>query len=160
GQAAQRQVTGIDGEVAYNVAANGTATRAPNAVAVDRRVEMYHHPLTAVRAALDPAARLANPHSAGNERAVDVTTATGVKLTLAIDSTSKLPTRVVSMSDNANLGDVAIETSFGDYQSTGGLQLPSRLTTRTDKFTTAELRVSKQTVDGEAGDLAAPAAAA
>ena len=74
--------------------------------------------------------------------------------------TSKLPTRVVSMADNTNLGDVAIETSFADYQDVGGLKLPARLTTKTDKYTTAELRVTKQAVDGEAGDLAAPPAAA
>ena len=64
------------------------------------------------------------------------------------------------MSDNANLGDVAIETSFADYQDVSGLKLPARLTTKTDKYTTAEIRVTKQTVDGDAGDLAAPAAAA
>ena len=64
------------------------------------------------------------------------------------------------MSDNANLGDVAIETSFADYQDVSGLKLPARLTTKTDKYTTAEIRATKQTVDGDAGDLAAPAAAA
>src|SRR5688572_24035507 len=55
GQAPQRQVLGIDGEVAYNVAPNGNVTRASNAVAADRRIEFHHHPLTIVRAALDPA---------------------------------------------------------------------------------------------------------
>ena len=73
---------------------------------------------------------------------------------------TKLPTRVVSMTDNTNLGDVAIETSFADYQDVSGLKLPARLTTKTDKYQTAELQVTKQTVDGDAGDLAAPAAAA
>jgi len=66
----------------------------------------------------------------------------------------------VSMTDNTNLGDVAIETGFTDYQDVNGLRLPAHLTTKTDKYTTADLRVMKQTVDGEAGDLAAPAAAA
>jgi len=67
---------------------------------------------------------------------------------------------VVSMTDNTNLGDVAIETSFADYQDVNGLKLPAHLTTKTDKYQTAELRVTKQSVDGDAGDLAAPAAAA
>src|SRR2546427_728742 len=53
-----------------------------------------------------------------------------------------------------------IETSFADYQDVNGLRLPTRLTTRTDKYQTAEIRVAKQTVDGQVGDLAAPAAAA
>ena len=133
GQAPQKQVLGIDGDVAYNVAPNGNATRASNAAARDRRADLYHHPVTIVRAALDPAARLTNPRTAGNERVVDVTTANGLTFTLAIDGTTELPTRVVSMSDNANLGDVAIETSFADYQDVSGLKLPARLTTKTDK---------------------------
>ena len=160
GQAPQKQVVGIDGDVAYAVGANGNATRASNAVARDRRAELYHHPLTIVRAALDPATRLSNPRTAGSERVVDVTTAGGLTLTLAIDSATKLPTRVVSMTDNANLGDVAVETSFTGYQNVNGLQLPARLTTSSDKYRTADLRMTKQTVDGETGDLAAPAAAA
>ena len=28
------------------------------------------------------------------------------------------------MADNANLGDVAIETTFADYQDAGGLEAP------------------------------------
>ena len=160
GMAPQKQVLGIDGDVGYNVAANGTATRVSNAVAKDRRAEVFHHPLTMVRAALDPAARLSNPRTAGSERVVDVTVAGGATFTLAIDATTKLPTRVVSMTDNANLGDVAIETAFADYQDAGGLKLPARLATKTDSYATATLHVAKQTVDADAGNLAAPAAAA
>ena len=160
GTAPQTQALGIDGEIAYNVAANGTAARAANAVAKDRRAEFYHHPLALVQAALDSSSTLSNARAAGNERVVDVTTAYGGRLTLAIDGASKLPTRVVSMADNVNLGDVAIETTFGDYQDAGGLKLPSRLTTKTDNYTTADIHVTKQTLDAPTGDLAAPAAAA
>jgi hypothetical protein len=91
---------------------------------------------------------------------VDVTTAGGLVFTLAIDSGTSLPARVVSMSENANMGDVVIETSFADYRDVSGLKLPARLTTKTDKFTTVEIRAAKQTLDGDVGDLAAPAAAA
>jgi glyoxylase-like metal-dependent hydrolase (beta-lactamase superfamily II) len=160
GPAAQKQVNGIDGAVGYNVAPNGTATRVADAAANDRRAELVHHPLTAARAALDPMAGLANPRTEGGQALVDVTTANGQKFTLAIDSTTKLPSRVVTMTDNTNLGDVAISTSFAGYQDVGGLQLPTSLTTKTDDFTTAEVRVATQAVDAEAGDLAAPADAA
>jgi glyoxylase-like metal-dependent hydrolase (beta-lactamase superfamily II) len=159
GMAPQKQVLGLDGEVAYNIAANGTAARLPNAAAKDRRAEFYHHPLTIVRAALDPSTKFSQPRTSGSERVVDVITVAGGKMTLAIDAASKLPTRVVSMADNTNLGDVAIETQFADYQDAGGLKLPSRLTTKTDNYTTADLHISKQRVDGDTGDLAAPAAA-
>jgi glyoxylase-like metal-dependent hydrolase (beta-lactamase superfamily II) len=159
GQQPQKQVLGVDQDVAYNVAPNGTATRLSNAVARDRRAEFFHHPVTIVRAALDPAAKLANPRTAaGDQRVVDVTTADGLAFTLAIDGGSKLPTRVVSMTDNPNLGDVAIETSFADYQDVSGLKLPAHITTQTDKDTTADIRAAKQSVDADAGDLTAPAA--
>jgi glyoxylase-like metal-dependent hydrolase (beta-lactamase superfamily II) len=160
GTAPQKQVFGVDGEVAYNVAPNGAATRAANAVAKDRRAEFYHHPLALLQAAFDSSSTLSNARAAGSERVVDVTTAYGGRLTLAVDGTTKLPTRIVSMADNLNLGDVAIETTFGDYQDANGLKLPTRLTTKTDNYTTAEIHVAKQTVDGATGDLAAPAAAA
>src|SRR5262249_16636783 len=89
----------------------------------------------------------------------DITTG-GMTFTLATDAATNLPTRVVSMADNLNLGDVAVETAFGDYQDVSGLKLPTRLTTTTDRVMTADLHATKQTVDGPTSDLAAPAAAA
>ncbi len=160
GQAPQKIVQGLDGEVGYNVAANGTATRTPDPVANDRRAEIYHHPITSVRAALDPGATLTNPRMENGQNLVDVRTASGVTFTLAVDSGSMLPARVISTLDNTNLGDVVVETTFADYQDVNGLQLPGRLTTKTDDVTTADVRVTRQTVDTEPGDLAAPAAAA
>jgi glyoxylase-like metal-dependent hydrolase (beta-lactamase superfamily II) len=160
GPQAQKQVLGVDGDVGYNIAPNGNATRVSNAVAKDRRADIYHHPIKIVRAALDPDSKLENPRTAGTERVVDVTTSNGLKFTLATDAVTNLPTRVVSMTDNSNLGDVAIETSFADYEDVGGLKLPKRLTTKTDKYQTAEIRVTQQAIDGETGDLTAPPAAA
>jgi glyoxylase-like metal-dependent hydrolase (beta-lactamase superfamily II) len=159
GPAAQRQVLGIDGETGYNLAANGTATRVAAAAAKDRRAEFYHHPLTLLRAALDPAAKLVNPRTAGGDRVLDVTTAGGMTFTLTIDSAG-LPSSIASTTDQANLGDVVITTSFADYQDVNGLKLPATFKVKTDDFTTAEIRATKQTVDVETADLAAPAAAA
>jgi glyoxylase-like metal-dependent hydrolase (beta-lactamase superfamily II) len=59
------------------------------------------------------------------------------------------------MADHVNLGDVAIETSFADYQDVAGLQLPSRLSTKMDRWNTVDIRVSKQSVDADTGDLSA-----
>jgi len=160
GMAPQRQVFGIDGVVAYSVAANGTATRLSDSISKDRRAELLHHPVTILRAALDPTARLTRARTEGSERLVDVTTADGSTRTLAIDAATRLPTRVVSTTDNANLGDVAIETRFADYQDVAGLKLPARLTVKTDKYTTATIQLTQQRVNADAGNLAAPAAAA
>jgi glyoxylase-like metal-dependent hydrolase (beta-lactamase superfamily II) len=160
GLAAQRQIQGIDKAVGYNVGPSGAVSRVSPAAGDDRRVELLRHPITAVRAALDPAARLSNLRTAEGESLVDVLTPDGRAFTIAVDATTKLPARVASPANNVNLGDVVVSTTFADYQNVGGLQLPTRLTTRTDDFTTAEVRVSRQVVDADAGDLAAPAAAA
>jgi hypothetical protein len=155
----QRQDQGIDGDVAYNVGPDGTATRAGEAAARDRRIEMLHHPVTIVRAALDPAARVGNLRQQAGEQLVDITTARGDTLTLAMDASTRLPTRVTTMSDNANLGDVAIATSFTSYEDVNGLKLPKRLTTNIDKYLQFDLQVSRNRVDDTGGDLAAPESA-
>jgi glyoxylase-like metal-dependent hydrolase (beta-lactamase superfamily II) len=54
---------------------------------------------------------------------------------------------------------VVLSTHFADYQDVSGVKMPTRVTTKVDDFTTAEMRFTRQTVDGNAGDLTAPAAA-
>jgi glyoxylase-like metal-dependent hydrolase (beta-lactamase superfamily II) len=152
----QKQVLSVDGSVAFNIAPNGNNTRLTDAAGRDRRAESFHHPVRILRAALDPETKLANPRTAGRERVVDVTPRDGPTFTLAIDGTTSLPTRVVSMADNTNLGDVAIETSFDDYKDVSGLKLPAHVTTKTDKYLTTQFRFSKQTIDGDVGDLKWP----
>src|SRR5262249_53757982 len=49
-------------------------------------------------------------------------------------------------------------TTFSDYQGVSGLKLPARLTTKTDKYTTADIRVTRQAIDADVGDLSAPPA--
>jgi hypothetical protein len=156
GATIQRQNQALDGDVAYNVGQEGNATRAGEAAARERRIELLHHPITIVRAALDPAAKVTNLRQQGIDRVVDVTTAKGDTLTLVVDGTTRLPSRVTSMADNPNMGDVAIVTSFSGYEDVSGLKLPKRLTTTMDKYGQFDLQVSKNTVDGDVGDLAAP----
>ena len=160
GLAAQRQVQGVDKTMGYNVSPTGGASRVSAAVVDDRRAELLRHPVVAVRAALDPAARLTNARTEHGESSVEVATSDGRAFTLTIDPATGLPARVSTPGNNVNLGDVVISTTFADYQIVGGVQLPTRLTTRTDESITAEVRVTKQAVDSEVGDLSAPAAAA
>ena len=157
GATVQRLAQGLDGDVAYNAAPDGTMSRAGEAAARDRRVELLHHPIVVVRVALDPAAKLANPRTDGSDQLVDITTAGGDSVTLAVDTTTHLPSRVISMSDNANMGDVAIVTAFSDYEDVNGVKLPRRLTTMMDKYLQFDLQVSKNTLDGNVADLAVPA---
>ena len=55
------------------------------------------------------------------------------------------------------MGDVAIVTTFADYEDVDGVKLPRRLTTKMDKYLQLDLQVSKNAVDGDVGDLAVPA---
>jgi hypothetical protein len=155
----QRQDQGLDGDVAYNVGMDGVATRVGADAARDRHIEMLHNPIAIVRAALDqPSTSVSGLRTAQNQQIVEVTTAKGERLTLALDAATKLPTRVTSMADNPNLGDVAIDTAFADYENGGGIRLPRRYTTKVDKYLQFDLTVTKNIVDRAAPELAAPAA--
>jgi glyoxylase-like metal-dependent hydrolase (beta-lactamase superfamily II) len=153
----ERSVLGIDGDIAFNVAPNGNATRAFGGQVNARRVEYLRHPLTLVRAALAPSAKLSNGRTRGADRLVDVTT-DGVTLTLAINSATKLPSRIIQMTDSPTMGDTAVETQFGEYQAVNGVQLPARIITKTDRWLSADVRLLSQAIDGDVGNLAAPPA--
>ena len=102
-------------------------------------------------------AKLSNPRTQGTERLVDVTSG-GATLTLAIDSTTKLPTRVIQMTDTPTMGDTPVELRFADYRAVNGIQLPTRLTSKTDnRFINSDIRILRQAVDGDVGNLTAPA---
>jgi glyoxylase-like metal-dependent hydrolase (beta-lactamase superfamily II) len=118
-------------------------------------VEVFANPITIVRAALDPGAKVS-----GSGQAINVTTAQGYKLTLALDATTHLPASVSWMTSSENLGDVVNTTSFEDYETVNGIQLPKHYVTKIDfrDWTSGDYRVSKNTVDGDVGDLAPPAA--
>jgi hypothetical protein len=156
GELIQRQTQGLDDSVAYNVGADGTVVRAGDAAARDRHMEMLHHPIAAVRAALEPDALLVNLRSTDSEQLVDVALPGGDTLTLAVDATTHLPTRVQTLADNANLGDVAIVTTFADYEDVGGVKLPRRLTTKMDKYLQLDLQVTRNQLGADVADLAAP----
>jgi glyoxylase-like metal-dependent hydrolase (beta-lactamase superfamily II) len=158
----------LDGDVAYNIgggflAAPATGTPQPQpagpAAARQRRVEMLAHPITIVRAALDPRTRLSNLRKQGSLQLVDVTVPQGDTLTLAVDASSNLPAWVSYVGPNANLGDVAFRTAFSGYEPEKGLQLPTGFATTIDfrNVVQSKLYVDRNIVDGPIDDLSAPA---
>lgn len=159
GQAPQTQAFGLDGDVAYAVSASGGISRSSAQAAKDRFAELHHHPVVLVRAALGEGATLANARTEGTEQLVDITLPGGGPFTLALDATTHVPTRIRSMAAHPNLGDVVIQTAFEDYAEVSGIRMPTRLITKTDRFKTAELRLARATMNGDAGDIAAPEAA-
>ena len=109
---------------------------------------------------LIPGAKLSAPRKKGAREIIDITTAKGDKLTLALDATKHLPAWVSWMTSSDNLGDVVNTTSFEDYETVGGIQLPKHYVTKIDfrDWTSGDFRVFKNVVDGDVGDLAAPVA--
>ncbi|MCI0432075.1 MAG: MBL fold metallo-hydrolase [Gemmatimonadetes bacterium] len=152
--ASQRQIIALDGDVAFNVAASGTETRAADAVATSRRQELLFHPIGFLNAALAPGAVL---RYEARDSAHDVVhlDAGGASQAMVIDRTTRLPVAIVASTAQANLGDVVIETRFADWAETGGLQLPMRITSLTDRWVTSDLRLTAATVDVEVAQLAA-----
>jgi hypothetical protein len=153
GATTQRQDQSLDGNVAFNTGEDGVATRVSEAAARDRRIDMLRHPIAIVRAALEPAAKLGNLRSEAGRDLIDID-----GLTLGIDTQSHLPVFVKRLENNDNLGDVEVTTWFSDWETVNGVQLPRRFATKIDKYPQLDLRVSKNIVDGEIGDLAAPQA--
>src|SRR5689334_14446682 len=101
----------LDGDVAYNLAANGRAARAGGQAVRARRVDMLNNPVALVRAALEASTRITNVRAERTLQLGDVTVATGETLTLAIDAASGLPAWVRWMAHDENLGDVTFRTS-------------------------------------------------
>ena len=157
----------LDGDVAYNIgggflAAPTTGTPQPQpagAAAVrQRRVEMLAHPITIVRAALEPSTKLSNLRKQGNLQLVDVTVRQGDTLTLAVNA-SNLPAWVSYVGPNTNLGDVTYRTAFTGYVPEKGIQLPMGIATTIDfrNVVQSKLYVDRNIVDAPIDDLSAPA---
>jgi glyoxylase-like metal-dependent hydrolase (beta-lactamase superfamily II) len=157
----------LDGDVAYNVgggflaAQTGTPQPQPAgpAAARQRRVELLAHPITIVRAALDPATKLSNLRKQGSLQLVDVTVRQGDTLTLAVNATSNLPEWVSYVGPHVNLGDVTYRTHFIGYVPEKGIQLPTAFATSIDwrNVVHSKLDVDRNIVDEPIDDLSAPA---
>ena len=158
----------LDGDVAYNIgggflSAPQTSTAPPQPAGADaarqRRVEMLAHPVTIVRAALDPTTKLSNLRKQGTLQLVDVTVRQGDTLTLAVNGTSNLPAWVAYVGPNTNLGDVTYRTAFTGYVPEKSIQLPTGIATTIDfrNVVQSKLYIDRNIVDAPIDDLSAPA---
>jgi hypothetical protein len=131
-------VTGIDGDVAYRVNADGHAEREPETAAV-RRARLYHHPVSFLLAALSSNAKLDRPRVEGGEQAVDLTVAGGT-YSLFVDAATGRPSRITSREGASGVR----ETSFGNYQTQHGYTLPQEIVERVDGQVVATWQVARQ----------------
>ena len=147
---------GLDSDVAYNVNAQGAASRGGNAR--DRRMWMHMNPVVAVRAALDGVNALSNRRNEDGLTLVDVTLASGDLLTLAIRSPTNLPAWVRWSSPDQNLGEVVYTTHYYGFVPFDGVELPMGYTTKMDwrDVDYLKLYIDGYVVDSEIADLSAP----
>ena len=151
----QTQMQVLDGDIAFNVGANGAATRLGTATAErDRRTDFFHHPITALIASTVPLTTVTNVRTVGNVRQADFAFRDRA-WTMTIDAAG-LPLSVSSKTYHPNLGDVVMTTTFADYQDVNGVKLPAKITGTVDDFTTYEIQASKQAIDAPLGDISAP----
>lgn len=164
--AAEAMMTGrpidqrLDGNVAFDVAAGGNARRLSSEVAMRRRMELLANPIVAVRAALDSGSRVTNRRTESGATLVDVATAAGERFTLAVTDSTQLPRWVRWVGPHDNLGDLTYRAEFSGYEPVDGVWLPMSFNVVSDFKNNIQLRlhVDRYVLDGDVGDLAAPAA--
>jgi glyoxylase-like metal-dependent hydrolase (beta-lactamase superfamily II) len=150
----------LDGDVAFDVAASGAARRQSAETAMRRRMELNANPIVAVRAALDSRSRVSNRRTEGAATLVDVVTAAGESFTLAVTTSTGLPLWVRWVGPHENLGDLTYRAEFSGYEPVDGVWLPMSFNVVSDWKDNVQLRlhVDRYVLDGDVGDLAAPAA--
>jgi len=151
----QTQIQVLDGDTAFNVGANGAASRLGTATAErDRQTELFHHPITALIAATVPLTTVTNVRTVGSVRQADFAFKDRA-WTMTIDAAG-LPLSISSKTYHPNLGDVVMTTTFADYQDVKGVKLPAKITGKVDDFTTYEIQASRQTIDSPVEHVSAP----
>ena len=152
----QRQRTGLDGTVAYNIGNNDAMTRAGGAAAADRFWEFLTHPIGFVKAAAYTPGATVTETADGAMRRVTLAMPNGGTIAMIVDPRTNLPARIERAGYHAMLGDVPFVTDLLDYRDVGGLKLPFRFVQRYGTlFTLSDLRLATSRVDADVGNIAA-----
>jgi glyoxylase-like metal-dependent hydrolase (beta-lactamase superfamily II) len=149
-------VSGLDGNVAYDVGPDGTSYRSHDDVAADRRATYFHHPLPLIRAALTGDASVGNVRTEDGLAIADISTADGKTFTIATDPDTHLPVSIHSTDHHFYLRDIDRTTRFSDYEEAGDLVLPSTMSQSLDEFPAFSLDVTNQQPNADIGDISAP----
>lgn len=144
-----QQFYGVDGELAYTRAPNGQLQRLSARDTVQSRQLLRHHPLVLIRLAMDPAALVDNLQEQNGIYQIDLRTADGDLFTIGIDTISKLPVSVQSLTYHPNLGDSMVVSRFTEYEDIEGLHLPTQINSTIDRFQRSSLTVSSQNLNAD-----------
>ncbi len=156
----QTQILGLDGAGRLQRQSAGPGRRALGALAeTDRRHDLYHHPLKLLRATLDPKTTVVERpqrrrgaagrhHHRGRSGGDDDDQRGGRAVVDLVEGLSPEPRRRRDDDDVWRLPGRERPATAGAVRG------------KVDDFTTWEIRATRQTLDGEVGDLGAPAAVA
>jgi glyoxylase-like metal-dependent hydrolase (beta-lactamase superfamily II) len=150
----------LDGDIPFDVSADGNARRGSQAAAMTRRMDMLSVPLVAIRAGLNSGSTVSNRRVQNGLSLVDVVTADGAEFTLAVNNDSGLPHWVQWLEPHENLGEITQRAEYSAWLPVDGVMLPMSYNTVSDWKDTVMLRlhVDRYVVNGVIDDLAAPAA--
>lgn len=155
--APQRLVTAIDGDVAFNILPNGTATRAGGRAPIDRAHEFAYHPIGFLQAAFTLGTQLAEVSIRDGLRYI-VMNAAGNEFAILVDPQWNLPAAIEKTVYHPMLGDVVLSSEFSDWREFGGLLMPARIVQRLDsRYTLSDIRLTDVRINDVTDDLAAPA---
>ena len=161
----------LDGDIAYNIAYDNVGgdsmrrigdTAGQGSQRADgprlRRMWMLSNPVTAIRAGLDPATKLADLGTEGDLSLVHLETARGYKLSIGIDPDDDLPYFVRWTHPQDNMGQLSYTVYFTGYAPFDGILLPVGYNTVIDwrDIDYMKIYVDNYFVDREIEDLSAP----
>ena len=153
--APQRVRFGLDGDVAWNIAANGVTTRGNAQQAGDRRIDLLFHPVGFFQAAYAPGAQVVEEIGSNNSRAIRLTLE-GVPYVMTINGVTGLPSRIERPYYQPMYGDVRVYQDLGDWREVSGVRLPMRMTFTIEKGgMVQDYRVTRSVVNGEIEKIAA-----
>lgn len=153
--AVQRQVAGVDGDVGYDVPADGTPRRSTAQAAKDRSYDLTLHPLGFLRAAYAEGSEVSAGEPIAGLRHVRLTVG-GEKFAMLIDPRTNLPARTRKVIYNAMIGDAVLEVRFSDWREVSGVRVPMRVVQRLDgRYPLSDIRMSAAELDAEGVNLAA-----
>ena len=153
--APQRVRFGLDGDVAYNIAASGTMTRGSAQQASDRRIDLLFHPIGFFQAAYAPGAQVVEEVASNNARTIRLTSG-GVQYVMTVNGVTGLPNRIERPYYHAMYGDVRVYQDLGDWRDVAGVRLPMRMTYTIEKGgLVQDYRIARSIVNGEIENIAA-----
>jgi glyoxylase-like metal-dependent hydrolase (beta-lactamase superfamily II) len=154
--APQRQRIALDGDVAFNILPNGNAERASALAAAERANEFLYHPVGLLQQALAGGAQV-TPITTPEGRVFRINTGNN-EVDLFVDPVTHLPLMVLKYVHNPMLGDVLLETEYGEWTDVDGLKLPMQIVRRIDgRWPLFDIRLTSARINADVGDLAAPA---